>query len=146
MDVHHQHNISDVIVHVWGNVCGNVCGYMYRACSLRFESPGAENTLIARVDNELLPACCYVNSLVILGTIIARPLVQLPSIQKEYLELDSNNKQSHCINKLFCDKGVCLVLLFFDEAFAIAINNITVANNLTSNGFFFSIKNLLLKI
>ena len=88
MAVHHQHNISDVTVHVWGNVCG------YCACfeSFRFESPGAENTLIARVDNELLPAGCYVNSLVTLGTIIARPLVQLPSIQKEYLELDSNNK------------------------------------------------------
>ena len=133
MAVHHQHNISDVIVHVGGYVCGNLCGYIYRAYSLRFESPGAENTLIARVNNELLPAGCYVNSLVILGTIIARPFMQLPSIQKEYLELGSNNKQSHCINKLFCDKGGCLVLLFCNEAFAIAINNIhvSVANNLT---------------
>ena len=121
MAVHHQHNISDVIVYVWGNVCGNVCGYMYRACSLRFEFPGAENTPITLVDDELLPAGCYVNSLVILGTIIARSFMQLPSIQKEYLELGSNNKQSHCINKLFCDKGVCLVLLFCDEAFAFAI-------------------------
>ena len=121
MAIHHQHNISDVIVHVWGYVCGNVCGYRAFIESLRFESPGAENTLIARVDNELLPACCYVNSLVTLGTIIARPLVQLPSIQKEYLELGSNNKQSHCIHKLFCDKGACLVLLFCDKAFAFAI-------------------------